>query len=275
METLGPVAVPVDEVQHLVEEQEHRRPRRGEHPGDRLRSGRRGRRRAAEGGDALVAGQLAGEIDPRGLASFRRVPGIAHEDPDPGIGRFRNARRGQQAGHARQRPGPSACAGEMIERGQGVGLSSAELRDEGEHRGGVLRPAGKAPKHHAHVVLEGAGEAGTREELRRVAIVQGRRPGDHLLERNRELVRAERAAFSYLLPEGDDLVPRLHTVCSEALSPHFSPQPGRVTRPMSGKGDRPVAPTAAWTHAPPGLSGYASDQPDLRIPKRNYPTLDE
>ena len=104
----------------------------------------------AEGGDALVAGQLAGEIDPRGLASFRRVPGIAHEDPDPGIGCFGKAGRGQQVGHARQRPGPNACAGKMVERGQGVGLSSAELGDEGEHRGGVLRPPGKAPKHHAH-----------------------------------------------------------------------------------------------------------------------------
>ena len=28
-------------------------------------------------------------------------------------------------------------------------------------------------------------------------------------------------------------------------------------------------------HAPPGLSGYASDQPDLWIPKRIYPTSDE
>ena len=46
-------------------------------------------------------------------------------------------------------------------------------------------------------------------------------------------------------------------------------------RPMSGRGDRPVAPTGAWMHAPPGLSGYASGQPDLWIPKRIYPTLDE
>ena len=44
---------------------------------------------------------------------------------------------------------------------------------------------------------------------------------------------------------------------------------------MSGRGDRPVAPGAARMHAPPGLSGYASGQPDLRIPKRTYPTLDE
>ena len=49
----------------------------------------------------------------------------------------------------------------------------------------------------------------------------------------------------------------------------------RVTRPMSGRGDRPVAPVAGWMHAPPGLCGYASDQPDLWIPKRIYPTWDE
>ena len=49
----------------------------------------------------------------------------------------------------------------------------------------------------------------------------------------------------------------------------------RVTRPTSGRGDRPVAPVAAWMHAPPGLCGYASDQPDLWIPKRVYPTFDE
>ena len=48
-----------------------------------------------------------------------------------------------------------------------------------------------------------------------------------------------------------------------------------VTRPMSGRGDRPVAPAAAWMHALPDLSGYASDQPDLWMPKRIHPTLDE
>ena len=67
--------------------------------------------------------------------------------------------------------------------------------------------------------------------------------------------------------------------CGRSLHvPPFPLRPAlqcRVTRPMSGRRDRPVAPTAAWMHAPPGLSGYASGQPDLWIPKRIYPTLDK
>ena len=71
--------------------------------------------------------------------------------------------------------------------------------------------------------------------------------------------------------------PRIERTGRAAARRPGRPQPFRcrVTRQMSGRGDRPVAPTAAWMHAPPGLSGCASDQPDLRIPKRIYPTWDE
>jgi len=42
-----------------------------------------------------------------------------------------------------------------------------------------------------------------------------------------------------------------------------------------GRGDRPVAPAAAWMYARPGLDGSASYQPGLWIPECVYPPLDE
>ena len=121
VERLGHAAVAVQEVQHLVEEQEHRRAGRLEDPRDRLGAGRRGLRRRAERLDALVARELAGDVDPRRLAPRLRVPGVAHEDGDLRLGHGRDARFPHQVGDARcsrprrrrSSPGgraPSACA---------------------------------------------------------------------------------------------------------------------------------------------------------------------
>ena len=97
-----------------------------------------------------------------------------------------------------------------------------ELRDQREHRRRVPGPAGESPEHHAGVLLQRAREAGTGEELRRVAIVLRRGSGHHLLQGNRELVRAERAALSDLPAKRDDFVPRVHEQCSDR------PYPGRL-----------------------------------------------
>lgn len=72
-----------------------------------------------------------------------------------------------------------------------------------------VRP-GQAPQHHARMLCQGAGEAGAREELLRVAVVPRRRPGHNLLERDSELVGAERPPLPDLLAKLDDLVPGPH-----------------------------------------------------------------
>ena len=191
VETLGHAAMAVDEVQDLVEQQQHRSIRGGEHPADRLRARRRGPRGGAQCRDALFTRQLARKIDPRRLPALRGVPGIADEDTDLDIGHLRHACLGQQIGNAGQprRLGPGI--GEVVERGERVGLAAAELGDQGENRRRVLSPAGEAPEHHADVLLQGAREAGAGEELRRVAVVLGRGPGNDLLEGDREFVGAE------------------------------------------------------------------------------------
>src|SRR3990172_11797359 len=75
VERLGAPAVAVHEVEHLVEEQEHRRPGRLEDPRDRLGPGRRGPGRRPERLDTLVARELPGDVDPRRLAPLLRIPG--------------------------------------------------------------------------------------------------------------------------------------------------------------------------------------------------------
>src|SRR5439155_10330498 len=77
---LGHATVAIQEVEHLVEEEEYWRARRLEDARDRIGSRRRGARRRAERLDTLVTRQLAGDVDPRCLAPHLRVPGVAYED---------------------------------------------------------------------------------------------------------------------------------------------------------------------------------------------------
>ncbi len=92
VERLGHAAVAVQEVEHLVEEEEHGRAGRLKDARDRIGPGRRGPRRRAERLDALVPPQLTGDVDPRRLVPRLRVPCVTHEDGDPGLGDGRDAR---------------------------------------------------------------------------------------------------------------------------------------------------------------------------------------
>ena len=213
VEAFGHSPVAVDEVQHLVEQQQHRRFRGHKHLGQRLGPRRRVLGRGAEGGCPRVAGKLARQVDPRRLPPLCGVPGVAHEDADPGGRSFGHARLAQQPQDPGQpgRAGPGP--GQVVEGGQGMRLAAAELGNQGQHRGRVLGPSGQASQHHAGMIRQGPGEAGAREELRRVPVVRRRSPGHHLFQRNGELVRAERPAFADLLAGSDDLVPGVHRHC--------------------------------------------------------------
>src|SRR5207245_1617812 len=101
---------------------------------------------------------------------------------------------------------------QVVEGRERVRLAAAELRDQGHHRGGVLRLAGQPPQDHAQVLPQGPGEAGAGEELGRVAVVLRGGPGHHLLKVDGELVRVEGPAFANLFAGGDDLVPGFHEI---------------------------------------------------------------
>lgn len=81
---VGASPVTVQEVEHLVEEEENRRSRGLEDAGNRVRPGRGGAGGRAELRDPSVARELAGDVNPRGLAAGLRVPGVAHEDGHTG-----------------------------------------------------------------------------------------------------------------------------------------------------------------------------------------------
>ena len=84
VEALGHAAMTVEEVQHFIEQQQHGRIRRGEHPGQRLGSRRRGLSGGAERCDTPIARQLASHVDPGRLPPLGRVPGIADKHRDAG-----------------------------------------------------------------------------------------------------------------------------------------------------------------------------------------------
>jgi len=88
-----------------------------------------------------------------------------------------------------------------------VRLAAAELGDQRQHQRGVIGPAGKSSQHHARVLAQRPREAGAGEELRRIAVVLRRRAGDHLFERDGELVRVERAALADFPARSGDFVP--------------------------------------------------------------------
>ena len=210
VEALGQRAMAVDEVQNFVEEQQHGGLCGGEHPRQRLGPRRRGPRRAAERCDALIARQLTCQVDPGRLPSRCRIPGVADEHADPGCRSLRQAGLGQQVTHAGERRSARPAVGEVVKRREGVRLAAAELGDQGEDRRRVPGLTGQPPEHHAGMLRQRPREAGAREERRRIAVILGSGAGDDLLQGDRELVRAERAAFPHFLAQRHDPVPGLH-----------------------------------------------------------------
>ena len=223
MEALGHAAVAVDEVQHLVEQQQYGSVRGGEYPGQCFGSRRRGLGGRAERGDTPIARELTRKVDPGRLATLGGVPGVAYEYASAGGGRFRHPAPGQKVADSGECRATGARVGEVVEGGESVRLAAAELRDQREHRRRVPGSAGESPEHHAGVLLQRAREARTGEELRRVAIVFGCVSGHHLFQGNRELVRAERAALSHLPAKRDRPVPGIHQP-----SPRSSRTPVRI-----------------------------------------------
>ena len=103
----------------------------------------------------MLARQLARQIDPGCLFTFGRIPGVADEYADAGGRSFGHPGFLQEIGHAGEIRGAGAGPGEVVEGGEGVGLAAAELGDQGQDRGRVLRPARQAAEHHARVLLTG------------------------------------------------------------------------------------------------------------------------
>jgi hypothetical protein len=204
--------VPVQEVEDLVEQDQHAAARRLEDPVEGLRPGGGGLGGRPEFLDPLVPGQPVGQVDPRRLAAGPRVPGVAHEDRHTSLWDLGDASLVEQGADAVEGGGLGPAAGQVVEGGEGVGLAAAELGDKGQHRGGVLRPARQPPQHHAQVLAQGPGEAGAAEELGRVAVVLRGGAGHHLLQVDGELVRVEGPAFADFLTGADHFVPRFHEI---------------------------------------------------------------
>ena len=94
---------------------------------------------------------------------------------------MRNARLTKQIRNAGQLGGIGAGLGDVVQGRQRMRFAAAELGDEGEHRGGVLRSSRQPPQHHAGMFIERPREAGAGEELGRIPVVFGRGAGHHLL----------------------------------------------------------------------------------------------
>ena len=148
----------------------------------------------------FVAGELAGEVDPRRLAALAAGPRRCRRTPPT----FAFGTSTTPASCSRSAtPGSSAAAapllGQVVERGERVRLAAAELGDERQHRRGVVGPARQPAQHHPGVLAQRPREAGAGEELVGLPVVLRGRPGDDLFQVDGELVRVERPAFADFL----------------------------------------------------------------------------
>lgn len=137
--------MPVEEIQNLVEEQQHRRLSRLKDPRDRLGAGRRGLRRGPERLDPLVSRELTGDVDPWRLATLARVPRVAHEHGDLRLRHGSNACLPHEIGHAKIARHRLTVGREVVEGRECVCLAAPELGDQREHWRGVLGPAREPP----------------------------------------------------------------------------------------------------------------------------------
>ena len=87
----------------------------------------------------------------------------------------------------------------MVEGGQGVGLATAELGQQGEHRGGAGGLPNKAAEHLTAVVGKGLAEIGAGEEFGRVPVIFRGGACDNLLQVDGKLAgvqeRPSRSSF--------------------------------------------------------------------------------
>ena len=79
----------------------------------------------------------------------------------------------------------------MVQARQRVGLSTPELGDEGEYRGGALGLSRQSSQDRAGVFSQGLGEICPGEKLFRVLVVRRSLAVDDLVKGNGELVGVE------------------------------------------------------------------------------------
>ena len=137
--------VAIQKIKHLVHQHEHGLPRLAKHLGQRFRAGRHQSRVGAQQLHAGVAGDLPGQVHPRGLPAGLRVPRIADEGHYLCFGNRRQADLACQVTYPFKALGCVASAGDVIQRRQRVRLAAAELGDEREHRRRVGRFPGQPP----------------------------------------------------------------------------------------------------------------------------------
>ena len=217
--------VAVDEIEHLVEEHQHRLSGRRDHASERFGAGGGRRRVRAEKLHALIARKLTGYVDPGGFPSVLRVPCVADEDRSLRGGKRAEPGLVQHAADVVELRHRLARRREVVQGGQRVRLAAPKLRHQRQHRRRVRRLPGETPEHHAGVVAQRARETRAGEERMRIAVVGRRRAGDDLFQGDGELVRVERTALADFFARERDLVPRFerHLSCAPRTCPPVQP----------------------------------------------------
>ena len=185
------ITVPVDEVEYLIKQDEDRRLCHGEEISENPSTWGCGPGVGAKGAHALFSRYLTGHVNPGSFGPVAGVPGVSHEGGDSHF--VRNCRSGflEQVLNSCQVGCSPTCPGDVVQARQRVGLSTPELGDEGEYRGGAFGLSGESSQDRAGVFGQGLGEICPGEELFRVLVVRRSLAVNHLVKRDCELVRVE------------------------------------------------------------------------------------
>src|SRR5438552_18428908 len=95
---------------------------------------------------------------------------------------------------------------QMVECRQRVGLAASELRDQRHHWRRIVGSPRQSAQHHAHVFTQSTGEAGSRKEFRRVAVVVRTLVRGYLLKSDGKFVGFEGSTFAYFSAGDGNLV---------------------------------------------------------------------
>src|SRR5437867_404648 len=76
-------------------------------------------------------------VQPRRVQAIVRIPGVADEDGDPAVRDLPDAGVAKQALYSVELTGSLSALDQMVEGSQGVGLTTTELRDQRQDRGGI------------------------------------------------------------------------------------------------------------------------------------------
>ena len=117
----------MQKVQNLVAENQHPSARGFKEAGERLRARGSALRRFAQGGHTVDARQLRSQIEPRRFAAWLRIPCVPNEGCDLRARALLKARFIQQAAYTVVVRGALARAREVVQGGQRMRLTAAEL----------------------------------------------------------------------------------------------------------------------------------------------------